>query len=63
MIRLDDESLEELLPKDSPIVAVCKMGNDSRLSTKYLLDKGFEVYDLKGGLNEYSKTHDFHVYW
>lgn len=63
LIRLDDESLEELLPKDSPIVAVCKMGNDSRLSTKYLLDKGFEVYDLKGGLNEYSKTHDFHVYW
>lgn len=63
LIRLDDKSLQELLPKDSPIVAVCKMGNDSRLSTKYLLDKGFDVYDLRGGLNEYSKTHNFHVYW
>ncbi|GAV30114.1 hypothetical protein PMKS-003621 [Pichia membranifaciens] len=63
LIRLDDKSLQELLPKDSPIVAVCKMGNDSRLSTKYLLGKGFDVYDLRGGLNEYSKTHNFHVYW
>lgn len=63
LVRLDDASLQYQLPKDLPIVTVCKMGNDSRLSTKYLLDKGYEVYDLKGGLNEYSKTHEFHVYW
>lgn len=63
LIRLDPDSLSKQLPMDRNIVAVCKMGNDSRLSAKYLLEKGYKVYDLKGGLNEYSKNHKFNVYW
>lgn len=63
LIRLDENSLDERLPKDKTIVSVCKMGNDSRLATSYLLEKGFNALDLKGGLNEYSKNNKFNVYW
>lgn len=63
LIRLNDNELNNLLSKDHEIVCVCKMGNDSRLSTKYLIEKGFKVHNLKGGLNEFSKNNKFNVYW
>ena len=63
LVRLDDEALQKRLPPDVTIVSVCKMGNDSRLATKHLRDKGYIAYDLKGGLNEYSQNCDFNVYW
>lgn len=63
LIRLNDEQLKGVFPKDKRIVSVCKMGNDSRLATKFLMDKGYTAFDLKGGLNRYSREHDFNVYW
>lgn len=63
LIRLNENELKEILPIDKTIVSVCKMGNDSRLATKYLIDKGYKALDLKGGLNEYSKSNKFNIYW
>lgn len=63
LIRLDEKSLQQVIPPDSTVISVCKMGNDSRLATKYLLKNGYKALDLKGGLNEYAKSHNFNVYW
>lgn len=63
LIRLNDKSLNDYLPIDKKIITICKMGNDSRLAAKFLIEKGFDALDLKGGLNEYSKNNKFNVYW
>lgn len=63
LIRLDDESLNSSLPSNKKILTLCKMGNDSRLAANYLISKGYNALDLRGGLNEYSKSNDFNVYW
>lgn len=63
LLRLDDARLQEKLPVGNTVVSVCKMGNDSRLATKFLLNKGYDAFNLKGGLNKYSEEHDFDVYW
>lgn len=44
-----EEQLKELNP-DKPIVIYCRTGRRSGLTTKMLLELGFEeIYDLKGG--------------
>ena len=63
LLRLDDIQLREKLPIENTVVSVCKMGNDSRLATKFFLNKGYNALNLKGGLDKYSKEHDFNVYW
>ncbi|TID28134.1 hypothetical protein CANINC_002671 [Pichia inconspicua] len=63
LIRMDDEKLKTLLPVNKRIVSVCKMGNDSRLATKFLSSRGYNAFDMRGGLNSYSKKHDFNIYW
>lgn len=39
------------LPKDKTIVAVCRSGNRSGQATQYLLQQGFNVHNMDGGMN------------
>jgi len=47
----------ETLPKDKPIVFVCRSGGRSAQASAFALDNGFtDVYNMKGGMllwNEY----------
>ena len=38
------------IPKDKTIVAVCRSGNRSGQATKYLLQQGFNVHNMEGGI-------------
>lgn len=62
LIRKDLDTLKAELPNHK-IICVCKRGNDSRLSAKYLRDIGIDAFDLVGGLDEYAKHNKFNVYW
>lgn len=39
------------LPKDKTIVAVCRSDNRSGQATQYLLQQGFNVHNMNGGMN------------
>lgn len=39
------------LPKDKTIVAVCRSDNRSGQATQYLLQQGFNVHNMDGGMN------------
>jgi rhodanese-related sulfurtransferase len=41
------------LPKDQPIVVVCRSGNRSQAGRDILLQAGFNVTSMNGGLNEW----------
>ncbi|MCS7058831.1 MAG: rhodanese-like domain-containing protein [Meiothermus sp.] len=41
----------ESLPKDRPIICQCESGNRSQQAAEFLASKGFEVYNLAGGLS------------
>jgi len=38
------------LPKDKEIICVCASGSRSRSATKFLVDAGFNAFDMKGGM-------------
>ncbi|MGB7876984.1 MAG: rhodanese-like domain-containing protein [Anaerolineales bacterium] len=41
------------LPKDQPIVVVCRSGNRSQTGRDILLQAGFDATSMNGGLNEW----------
>jgi rhodanese-related sulfurtransferase len=45
------------LPKDRPIALVCNVGRNSYMAYRFLKAKGFDVYDLCGGLNTWKWYH------
>ncbi len=57
-IKYDAQFEDKLsgLDKTKPIVVYCKSGGRSAKASKILLEKGFtEIYDLKGGYDNYIK--------
>lgn len=44
------------LPKDQPIVVVCRSGNRSQAGRDILLQAGFDATSMNGGLNEWRDT-------
>ncbi len=46
----DDYSLLDRLDKTIPVVIMCNSGNRSVDASKILVDEGFEVYNLKNGI-------------
>jgi len=44
------------LPKDQPIVVVCRSGNRSQTGRDILLQAGFNATSMTGGLNEWRNT-------
>jgi rhodanese-related sulfurtransferase len=44
------------LPKDQPIVVVCRSGNRSQTGRDILLQAGFDATSMTGGLNEWRDT-------
>lgn len=43
------------IPDDKPVYVFCREGSFSEEVAEILADRGFEVYNLKGGYNEYRK--------
>lgn len=51
---LDKDEVSSKIDPKTPIFVSCRLGNDSRRATKYLLDLGFEnVKNVVGGINTY----------
>ena len=51
------EKKTDELPRDVPIVVVCKTGNRSSFGTSILLRAGFEqVYNCLGGIEAWTKS-------
>jgi len=44
------------LPKDQPIVVICRSGNRSQTGRDILLQAGFDATSVNGGLNEWRDT-------
>ena len=44
------------LPKDQPIVVICRSGNRSQTGRDILLQAGFDATSVNGGLNEWRAT-------
>lgn len=44
------------LPKDQPIVVICRSGNRSQSGRDILLQAGFDATSVNGGLNEWRAT-------
>ena len=54
LIPLDElASRVDELPKDQPIVVVCRSGNRSQTGRDILLQAGFDATSVNGGLNEW----------
>lgn len=54
LIPLDElASRVNELPKDQPIVVVCRSGNRSQAGRDILLQAGFDATSMNGGLNEW----------
>jgi len=57
LIPLDElASRVNELPKDQPIVVVCRSGNRSQAGRDILLQAGFNATSMNGGLNEWRAT-------
>jgi len=57
LIPLDElASRVNELPKDQPIVVVCRSGNRSQTGRDILLQAGFAATSMNGGLNEWRAT-------
>ena len=46
----------ESLDKEKTIYIYCRSGRRSRIAAKHLIDKGFNVVDLKGGYSAWETT-------
>ena len=54
LVPLDElASRVDELPKDQPIVVVCRSGNRSQTGRDILLQAGFNATSMNGGLNEW----------
>ena len=44
-----------VLDKDKPVYVYCRSGNRGRIASKILIDKGYEVFNIKGGYKNWLK--------
>jgi len=44
------------LPRERPIICVCRSGNRSRTATRQLVAAGFSASNLKGGINAWQRA-------
>jgi rhodanese-related sulfurtransferase len=54
----DDDFTEKIikkLDKEKPVYLYCRSGNRSGKACKILQEKGFEVYNVLGGFNQWKK--------
>lgn len=49
------EKASQLLDKNKPVYLYCRSGNRSGKSAKILQEKGYEVYNVSGGFNQWKK--------
>ena len=57
LIPLDElASRVDELPKDQPIVVICRSGNRGQAGRDILLQAGFDATSVNGGLNEWRDT-------
>lgn len=49
------EKIVKKLDKDKPVYLYCRSGNRSGKATKILQEKGYEVYNVLGGFNQWKK--------
>lgn len=55
-LPLDKLALEwEKLPKNKEIICQCRSGNRSASAARFLAGKGFQVYNLAGGLEAWKR--------
>ncbi len=47
---------QKAISKDRPVALYCLRGDRSKIALNILLDKGYDAYDLKGGLVEWSEA-------
>jgi rhodanese-related sulfurtransferase len=45
------------LDKTKPVLVYCKVGGRSAKAAEYLSDQGYQVYDLKGGYDAWTRKH------
>lgn len=45
----------ELLDPGRPVVVACQIGQRSDIAARFLIDKGFEAYNLEGGMTSWSE--------
>jgi rhodanese-related sulfurtransferase len=49
------EQASKILDKTKPVYLYCRSGNRSGKSAKILQEKGYEVYNILGGFNQWKK--------
>lgn len=52
------EKAIQKLDKNKPVYLYCRTGNRSGKATKMLQEKGFEVYNVLGGYNQWKKENN-----
>lgn len=45
----------DLLDPDRPVIVACQIGQRSDTAARYLTEKGFEAYNLEGGMTLWSE--------
>lgn len=45
----------DVLDKEKPVYVYCRSGSRSKIASKVLLDKGYEVFNVKGGYKDWLK--------
>jgi rhodanese-related sulfurtransferase len=56
MGRVFVEATKGTLPKDQPIVAICKTGGRCEIVARELKSKGYNIEHLEGGVEEWKKN-------
>ena len=54
MRRLAERAAE--LPRDRPIIVVCRSGNRSALVTRALVEAGYSAHNLEGGMKAWTRA-------
>jgi rhodanese-related sulfurtransferase len=44
------------LPKDKPVAVICRTGNRSELATMMLQARGYEAYNVAGGMEAWASA-------
>lgn len=59
VIAYAKQELTEKLPKGQPIVAVCSMGNSSKVIAQGLQQLGYDAISLQGGMTAWGNLYEF----
>lgn len=50
------KAIEKDIPKDKPILVYCRSGGRSVVASKILIESGFSVYNMEGGIIAWEKA-------